>query len=641
MGFIKKLYEKYIGREKLSEPCVLIGHVFDQDSERELFFDSVLARFENFDQTNQIQGNKAFSNDVDFIIQCTMESLSSSEVFKKFPSRIDSYLYIYRRIEEYLIMIKRSAYLTWTLESSVRQLKDKLFESLSQVFIENKGLQPNLYAKDKDQLKKLDIIQHLMSMTKVDKQTINIFFVLSKLSFQSSILINDYDYLQWKIIISNIQNFGISLQEFITNYIDYELAFRTFPFDISGFIELISKNHPSKHSPESPFRIFLNLCNTLHLKTEDFFDQYRILFENGIKQKFYKFEHIGDLFCLIGRRDRIFDAYLTTYATIVDLDDLWTMFIYICANSELNDIIQKHLISKFTNRTMNTSIGNFLRYTRLAKQCMTKIKSEYHPRFLRIYEKIFDAFINKQLTEERYSHQFSESDLKQFLSIGLEMSLTHNLQQSSCLLIIRRLIFQNNTRLINIADKIKSLFKKLNDFDQDLCENNDPMFIIQDEWLQDYLLVIPEDFLRYFNENIYHYLCNNHQNNRWTIYIWRRLIHLSILKLKAENTNDMLFKLNEWMKIVGHNVYNINDTLTIILIINLFELIIVKYTKSVLSLPNINIIINFILHTRQEQLYQMDIKQVDEFIQNAEISIQQILLLQGKFYLNSDIFHFS
>jgi len=284
---------------------------------------------------------------------------------------------------------------------------------------------------------------------------------------------------------------------------------------------------------------------------------------------------------------------------------------------------------------MNASIEAFLRYTKLANQCMTKIKTDYHPRFVRIFEKIFDTFINKQLNDVQYCHQFSDSALKEFLKIGLEMSSTHNIQQPSCLLIIQRLLFQNDIRLSKIADKIKDLFKKLNDFDQDLCENNDPMIIIQDKWLQDYLLAIPEDFLHNFNQNVYQYLCDNHRNNRWTIYIWKRLVHLSILKSKPENMNEMLLKLNHWMTVIKHNIYDINDTLTIILVINLFELIIVKYTKNVLSLPNIESIISFILHSRQDQLHQLDTKQVDEFIQNGLKSIQHILLLQGKFKLKN------
>jgi hypothetical protein len=318
----------------------------------------------------------------------------------------------------------------------------------------------------------------------------------------------------------------------------------------------------------------------------------------------------------------------------VDLDDLWTMFLYVCTNSELNEIITKHFISKLTYRTMNASIEAFLRYTRLAKQCVTKIKDEYRSRFIKIFEKIFEGFVNRHLNDELFCHRFSDSDLKEFLNIGLEMSLTHHLQQPSCLIIIWRLLFQNETRLSNIADKIKGLFRKLNEFDQDLCEKNDPELIIRDEWLQNYLLVVPEDFLHNIHRNVYQYLCDNHRNNRWTIYIWKRILHLSILKAKTENTNEMLVKLNGWMTLVKHDVYDINDTLTIILVINLFELIIVKYTKSLLSLPNIESIVNFILHTRHEQLHQLDTKQVDEFIQNGQRSIQHILLLQGKFYFN-------
>jgi hypothetical protein len=91
------------------------------------------------------------------------------------------------------------------------------------------------------------------------------------------------------------------------------------------------------------------------------------------------------------------------------------------------------------------------------------------------------------------------------------------------------------------------------------------------------------------------------------------------------------------MRTVKHDVYNINDTLTIILVIDLFELIIVKYTKSVLSLPNIEPIVNFIIQIRQEQFRQLDTKQVDEFMENGQKSIQQILLLQGLFNFEKSI----
>ncbi|CAF5008201.1 unnamed protein product, partial [Rotaria socialis] len=202
MGFIKKLYEKFVGRENLSAPCTLVSHVFDEDDEAELFFDLVLARFENFDQQNNAVGNKSFSSDVDFIIQCTMASLSSTELCKKFQNRIDSYLYIYRRIEEYIGIVKQSAYWIRGWENDVKQLKEKLLQSLSRVFIESKGLQPNLCLKDEQQLRKINIVQYLIAMTEIGAKTIDTFFVLIKLSFQSSIVIDKHDRLQWKIIIS-------------------------------------------------------------------------------------------------------------------------------------------------------------------------------------------------------------------------------------------------------------------------------------------------------------------------------------------------------------------------------------------------------------------------------------------------------
>ncbi|UJR29383.1 hypothetical protein I4U23_010595 [Adineta vaga] len=612
--------------KKLTGSAVCISNVFDEDSEGVSFYDAVLARFENFDQANQADENKSFSNDVDFIIQCIMSSLTTDELQKKFSSRIDSYLYMYRRIEEYLAIIKNSVYRKWGYQDNLKKFKEKLFELLSQVFVKEKGLQPNLSITDRNQLRKLDINQHLMSITKVDIQTMPLFLALAKLSLQSSYLLEDN--LQWKQIIFNVQDYKISLQDFIAKYIDYELAFREFPFNLSGFIELLSKNPIPKQSSESPFNIYFRLCKILNLKVDEFFEQFRPMFENGVKQKSFTFPQISGLLCLLGRHESLFDLYFSIYSTSVDIDDLWAIFLRISTDSEMNEIIQKHLTFKLTSRTMNTSISNFVRYTRFASECIPKIKEEYRSRFLKIYEKIFDSFINKQLNNEQYSYQYIESDLKKLLAIGLDMSTTHDLHQPAYLLILRRLLFQINTGSMNKIDKIKNLFRNLNDFDQNLCENNDPESIIRDDWLEDFLLRIPEDFTQNLYVNTYQSLCDHHHNNRWTIYIWNRIIHLSILKSRTENADEALFKLNEWMKVVQHDIYQSSDTLTIILVINLFEFYIIKSNKSILSLPNIESIIYFIENIRQEQMYPIDIKQVDEFMANGQKSIQKILLLQ-------------
>ncbi|CAF3736616.1 unnamed protein product, partial [Adineta steineri] len=626
MGVMEEYHHKH-EKDKLTEPAVSICQAFDEDSEGILFYDTIFVRFENFDNTNDNQENKLFSNDVDFIIGGVVHSLTIPELFKKFPGRIDSYLYIYRRIEEYSQIIKQPR-LLWKTGNKIQSLKDKLFDSLEKIFVEHRGLQPNLSIENKDQLTKINVAEHLRSIAKVDKQTVKLLFALSKLSFQSSVLLGDH--LKWKNIISNIQYCCISLEEFISCYVGYELAFRDFPFDVLACIEYIEKFPISKQSIESPFIILVQICNNLKYSKEYFFERYCPLFAKGIKQKSYSPANILKFFQLICRHDHLFKLYFSTYAANVDLDALWNMFISICEKSELNDISQKHLTSRLSERSMNASIAIFLHYTNLSKHYLvTQINKEYCTRFLQMYEKIFEMFINHQLNSDQYSHLFSELCLKEFLANSLELSRTKDLHRPSCLLILRRLLFQTHNRSAEKVENIKIVFRNINNFDQGLCEKNDPASIIQDEWLEDLLLRIADDFIYNINSITYQSLCELHHENRWTIYIWNRIIHLSLLKLRTENINETLYKLNEWMKVVQHDVYKSFDTLTILLVMNLFEMLIVKYIKSVLSLSNIEIILNFVQNIRQEQMYPIDAKQVDEFMINGQLSIQKILFLQG------------
>jgi hypothetical protein len=131
------------------------------------------------------------------------------------------------------------------------------------------------------------------------------------------------------------------------------------------------------------------------------------------------------------------------------------------------------------------------------------------------------------------------------------------------------------------------------------------------------------------DQDIYKYLCNNHQNNPWTIYVWSRVIQLSLLKTVKENLNMTLFKLNEWMKIVKHDVYQPNDVLTIIFVKNLFELIIVKYTNMILVLPNIETIIKFVIAIKEQQPNNINTTQVEDFIRHGLQELEHILRLKG------------
>ena len=618
MGFFRKFWEIFGGKEELSDLATQIGSDFDEESEGAEFFNHVFALFINFD-TDGARRNKVSHRDVRFIAECTLASLSSNELINKFSTRVDSYFYIYRRLEEYDIFTKHD---------KLPSLKHVLFRELSKVFVESSGSNPNLYVKNEDQLRMMNIVQHLNSIPKIDRETTDIFFVLCKLSFQASMLTRDN--LTWTDIVSKIHDFGGTIEEFIGRYVYYKQAFTDFPLDLPGFIELIRRYHPPKESTKPLIIIFKHLCQSLGFKPDEFFQQYRIIFETRIKQKSYTLSQIGELFHQISHSKRLFDLYFSFYTANVDLDSLWKVFIRMCINYELNAILEEYFISKLSDSTVNATVASFLRYAKLVEQLELKPQQENRSCLMRIFEKIFDTFINTYLNDERHCDHFSDYHLKTFLRFGLELSSTGSLERPSCLKIIHHLIFVNNNHQLNAADKIQSLVNKLNDFDQDLCKNNDPVFIIQDEWLQDYLLVIPRD-LRCFNSNVYRYLCENHRNNPWTIHIWDKLVASSILRSKGENINEVLLQLDHWMNTIKHGIYDVEDTLTTILIVNLSELILFEYRGPILSLPNITYTINFLLHCRENQCHRLNIKLVDEFIDKGQKSIEQILLLQGHY----------
>jgi hypothetical protein len=162
-----------------------------------------------------------------------------------------------------------------------------------------------------------------------------------------------------------------------------------------------------------------------------------------------------------------------------------------------------------------------------------------------------------------------------------------------------------------------------------LCEINDPANIIRDEWLHDYIFVIPQEWLN-MNKQEYQNLCKIHHNNCWSIYIWAKLVNLSFLRSEITKPNEILVRLNGWMNNVDHNIYDDNDNLTIMFIKNIFEIIIAKHIKSVLLLSNIDSILQYILSIREKKPHLIDTKLVDNFVENVKQSIKDVLLLNGK-----------
>ena len=641
MGW-KKLFESFSGKEKLSEPATSISRVFeDEVSVEHVFFDAVLARFTSFDLFNQDQPNKAFSYDVDFIIRCLHDSLTTLEHAKKFCYRIDSYFYMYRRVEEYYAIIKSTSYWTWTLQNSVKQFKEAIINHISSSFAETKGLQPNLYVRDKELWGKVDIFEKFAGMSRVDKSNMNLFFALCKLSLQSFILIGDYHAFQWKNVLIKIKDFYLNLQEFISSYVDSQLGFREFPLNMPAFIELVQKLSLAESADESPLFILIRIVKTLDLSTDDFLDQFRPIFERRIKLKQYRMLHVADLLVHISRRERIFYEYFSMYAANIDTEKLWSIFVYICEKAELSEIIQHHLVSRLANRIAVVSIDTFLQYTKLIEKWLDKKASDRRSSILKMYIAIFNAFIEKQLLDEQYSYRYYPANLKEFLGIIIKVSSNpaEALQQPSSLLIIQRLLFKNNERRANVGEQLKALFQTVADFDQGLTGNQDPVVVIDDRWLESYLLAIPQDFVSRISGEIYRSLYENPKNNHWTIYIWNRLLRLSFLKASQDNTNGTLSKLNTWMHLVKHDVYDPADLLTISFVVNLFELILFKQIKSILSLPKIDSIMNFVLALQDRDIFDLEKKHVHQFMQDAHKAIQTVLRLQGKIIDNSAVLY--
>ena len=130
--------------------------------------------------------------------------------------------------------------------------------------------------------------------------------------------------------------------------------------------------------------------------------------------------------------------------------------------------------------------------------------------------------------------------------------------------------------------------------------------------------------------NFYQDLCEKNAKNQWTIYTWERILNLSFIKPTFDNNKDVLVKLNQWMKTAKHDRYNENDVFTIILIDHLFNQVILRYSKSILSLPKIENIINFIL-SLPKQKDEIPIRnEMTHFIEQVERSVSNILKLEGK-----------
>ena len=628
MDWLNKFKDAVFGREKLTNAAKLIGDIFhDEKIVGQSFFDTCIARFENFDEENNAHRNNAFYEDVNFITQCFNESFKSADECKRFGERIDAYLYAYTRIEEYFEIIKKNTSTVYRLENNVKELRHAIITNASKTFSDTKGLQPNLCTTEKDLLKRMKIDNYRLKITTLNRDDLNTFFCFCKLSFQASLQIDPDKRLQWKAIICEITHFGISLQNLITRYGDFTLGFTDFPLDVPGFVELISRLPPVTKSDESLLSVLCGLLKLLDLKFEEFLKHFLPIFQKDLRHKPYKMIHAADFLSIFSRHERYFAEYLSAYAACVDMDTLWRLFLYLCQISELNEIIQKHLLLKLNERISSISCTKFFDYAELADRTMEQMDEEKRFLFRKVYVVIFNAFIIQQLTDERHRYLYYESDFKRLLKILIRSSLSIKdaSQEPSFSLIIQNFVFLSDKDNGNSKEKLKNLVRKLNGFDKEILGSIDPKDVIRTDWIQDSLLLNdPQDFVNKLDVDFYRDLCERSVENEWTIYAWERILHLSFMKPAFANAKEFLVKLNEWMKTVKHDRYDDNDRFTIILINHLFNQVISRHAKLIWSLPKVENIMDFILSLRKQN------NEMDYFIQQVERSIKNVLKLQGK-----------
>lgn len=619
-----KFFSKLLGRERTtSESAKFIEQLFDEKNQDQTFFDYTLACFQNYDESNRAR-NDHFSADIEYIIERTTKSLTSPEILKLFPQRVDTYFYIYRRVIEYLDWAKES-------RDQIKEFERLFYHQLVSTFESTKGCEPNLCATTIDIIKRINIRQHLASIKEIKSfETLNIFFVLCKLSFQASLLIDDRDRLEWIDIFSKINHCTMSLNDIISQYVRYKQGFEHCPLDMTAFIYLIRTLHLPKNDQISSFEVFKNMADSLNFERRLFFHQFHNEFTYGLNKKLYNFIHIASLLQMLSTHDeQLFRIYLTSYASSVNIDMMWAMFYHLSKFGDINEIMRHHLSPILTQRMQTIPIETFKKYFISLKAYLNEIKDENRFGFLNIFEVIFHGFLNRQLTDDQYSHLLLESHLKEFLDIPIELSLTLNLQQAPYLLVIRHLLFKLNKGTLSKAVKIKHSLEKVNRLGQDLQNTNDPADIIQDEWFNDLTFVGPEEWLR-IKKYDYQQLCVIQHKSRWVTYIWSRIVHLSLYQSGMTKPNEFLSQLNGWMNNVEHSIYDANDILTIIFVRNVFEIIMAKQMKSVLSLSNMDALLTYILKIRQETPDLINAKLVDDFVAYVKQSITDVLLLNGR-----------
>ncbi|CAF1115313.1 unnamed protein product [Rotaria magnacalcarata] len=616
----------YVTPEKeVSDHAKTVQNIFNNYTAGQEFFDLVYAWFENYDQHIQYLRNKSFYTDVKFIIQLAAESLKTSEDLHLFPQRVDTYLYMFHRINEYIASQGRPI-------DQMNEFRKILLERLGSEFKSSEGANPNFCIKEREMMKKIDVKQHLSAFTDINCiQTLMNFFAMCKLAFQSSQIVEETNCLQWKDALTTTKQWKISLQDFVSQYTQYKESFTQFPFDASAFVYLIRVMYPSKSKHPISFEIFRDTLTKLKLDYQAFFSEYCVLFGENVKQTFYEYDYIDTLLVVLRslNNDDLFGTYLQTYALNTNFNKFWGLVLHFSQNHDLSDQMQHALAPILKAQAEKMSLPMFNDCCQMTKNTVQKIRPQNRARTARVLQILFYAFLHKKIYFEQNFHPLDEGLAKELLSLLLELSWPLDAQNPFCLFVIEHLIFTLYDHTKDKFQKLKRLFQRLNQLNEKICTNNKPVKFIQDCWLNDYVCDTPCDWLK-LNRDDYQNLCEIHQNNGWSLYVWSKFVYSSVSNVDINFSNEILVQLNQWIVEVRHDKYQDNDPLTTIFVNSVFECVIFKHSKSLLSLPDIQSMIRYILHARDAKSRWINKEKIDEFVETVQRSIRDVLLLESE-----------
>ena len=621
-------WSSYLGRNRveISEEGSICGRVFEETQIGVEFFDLVTTRFFVFDENNGEQ-NRTFGNDVDYITQCTINDITSKTHRNRWSKRIDAYLYIYRRIQEYYALLYKS-------KEPVHTLRRTLFKALADIFKTSNGEEPNLILKDENTLSRINISQYLSSITKIlDEATLLEFFVLMKLSMQSAkYMTEQHQQIRWIDTLRKVQDIKFSLDHVVNSYLQYKKAFEEAPWDTSVLIYLIRRLYSPTTMKKSAIFTFIKMHQAINSNHAIFFEQFLPIFGEGIQKYWFTDNGIADILLYLSKHDVLFRQYFNELSSKVDINNIFNVFLILSKMNVLNDTVKKILNETLPRKLSSIRLSVFNEFAKSAQESLLAINDQTRPIFIAIFLKCFHAFLEEKMPD-LYADPFDRSNYINLLNIGLSFPSTDSLEQPSNKRLIHNIVCKiDKTHIKSTPEKLRALFQNLKVFTGNFAEHYDPEKTIEDSWLKDFSINNLAIWVK-IDWETYRNLCENHQNNRWTLHVWSRIMYLSLSNLSSSNsTIDVLCKLNDWMKEIKHTEYDPNDILTIAFIRTLFDVILFKYSQSTLSLPPINAIMNYVIGMRETPVNTELDQPINQFLDHGIKILKDVLLLKSKKY---------